>query len=151
MTIAVDFDGTLVTHRFPMIGLEAPGAVDYLKKFQEGPGNKIILYTMRGDNQYYNPVSKKCEKITPELRRIGCKSVLQEAIDWCTTRGIKLYAVNTNPSQYGWTSSKKVYANMYIDDTSCNSPMTIHPDSGEPVIDWTVVEQKINEYKYGGQ
>ena len=45
MVIAVDFDGTCVTHAFPKIG-EDIGAVPVLKRLVKA-GHKIILYTMR--------------------------------------------------------------------------------------------------------
>ena len=45
MIIAVDFDGTCVTHEFPEVGRDI-GAVPVLKELVE-KGHKIILYTMR--------------------------------------------------------------------------------------------------------
>ena len=35
MTIAVDFDGTIVEHRYPRIGEEIPFAVETLKLLQQ--------------------------------------------------------------------------------------------------------------------
>ena len=46
MVIAVDFDGTIVKHRFPAIGKEIPYAIKTLKLFQE-KGHKLILWTYR--------------------------------------------------------------------------------------------------------
>jgi len=34
MIIAVDFDGTIVTHEYPKIGREIPFAIDSLKRLQ---------------------------------------------------------------------------------------------------------------------
>lgn len=45
MIIAVDFDGTCVTHEFPEVGKDI-GAVPVLRELVE-KGHKIILYTMR--------------------------------------------------------------------------------------------------------
>ena len=45
MVIAVDFDGTCVTHEFPKVGKDI-GAVPGLKELGE-KGHKNILYTMR--------------------------------------------------------------------------------------------------------
>lgn len=45
MIIAVDFDGTCVTHEFPEVGKDI-GAVPVLKELVK-KGHKIILYTMR--------------------------------------------------------------------------------------------------------
>ena len=43
--IAVDFDGTVVTHAYPEIGDDA-GAVPVLKELTDN-GCRLILYTMR--------------------------------------------------------------------------------------------------------
>lgn len=45
MVIAVDFDGTCVTHEFPKIGKDI-GAIPVLRKLVEKE-HQIILYTMR--------------------------------------------------------------------------------------------------------
>mgnify|MGYP000718287032 CR=1 FL=1 len=46
MLIAVDFDGTIVEHRYPKIGKEIPFAIATLKKLQE-ERNRLILWTVR--------------------------------------------------------------------------------------------------------
>jgi len=48
MYICIDFDGTIVDHRFPEIGPPVPGAVEWMLRFQEA-GAKLILFTMRSD------------------------------------------------------------------------------------------------------
>lgn len=115
MIIAVDFDGTIVRHDFPRIGAEAPNAFKVLRKLQEG-GHKLILLTMR------------------------CGKELNDALVFCADRGVKFWAVNENPEQSGWTSSRKVYANLYIDDLALGAPMY------NGTVDWHAVEQML----YGG-
>lgn len=135
--IAVDFDGTVVTHCFPEVGEDAPHAVEVLKRLQDS-GWKIILNTMRGSKQYYNPLIGKLTKVKED----GLQSVLQDAIDWFEAKGIELYGVNKNPSQWSWTDSRKVYAQFYIDDMAIGAPMTKGPD-GKECIDWLQVEREI--------
>ena len=43
MTIAVDFDGTIVEHKYPEIGREIPGAIETLKRLA-ADGDKLILH-----------------------------------------------------------------------------------------------------------
>ena len=43
MIIAVDFDGTIVEHRYPAIGNEQPFAIETLKKLSE-EGHRLILW-----------------------------------------------------------------------------------------------------------
>mgnify|MGYP002276034063 CR=1 FL=1 len=44
MTIAVDFDGTIVEHRYPRIGREIPFATDTLKLLQQDQ-HRLILWS----------------------------------------------------------------------------------------------------------
>lgn len=99
MIIAVDFDGTCVKHRYPMVGEDVDGAVSVLKELVR-KGHKIILYTMRrGDT-------------------------LDDAISWFIDNDIELWGINRNPEQYGWFSSPKVFANLYIDDAALGIPLS---------------------------
>lgn len=93
MTIAVDFDGTLVTHEYPRIGKPIPFAIDTLKKLQQ-EGHQIILWSVREGH------------------------LLQEAVDYCAGRGFEFYAVNTNYPEEAPEDrpNRKVTADLYIDD-----------------------------------
>jgi hypothetical protein len=115
--ISVDFDGTVVFHRYPEIGNDIPGAVETLKKLV-AQGHRLILFTMRG------------------------KQELVDAVKWFTDREIPLYAVNTNPEQLSWTDSPKVYAKKYLDDAGIGCPL-IYPENinDRPYVDWI----KVNE------
>ena len=46
MYIAVDFDGTIVEHRYPKIGREIPFAIETLRRLRED-GHLLILWTVR--------------------------------------------------------------------------------------------------------
>ena len=96
MTIAVDFDGTIVEHRYPSIGKPKPFAVETLTQLMRD-GHRLILWTSREG------------------------ALLKEAVDWCEKQGIRFYAVNSNyPDQalvfQSDTKSTKVTADLYIDD-----------------------------------
>lgn len=112
MVIAVDFDGTCVTHEFPNIGKDI-GAVPILKELIK-KGHKLILYTMRSGD------------------------LLEEAVNWFAYNGIELYGVNKNPEQYKWTSSPKVFASIYIDDAALGVPLKLDEDRtiSRPYVDW---------------
>ena len=96
-TIAIDFDGTVVTHAYPEIGEDA-GAAPVLKELTDN-GCRLILYSMRHGK------------------------LLDRAVEWFRVRGIPLYAVNENPSQKRWTSSPKIHADLYIDDCNLGCPL----------------------------
>lgn len=93
LTIAVDFDGTIVENRFPEIGKPKLFAIETLKKLQE-EGHRIILWTYRH----------------------GPK--LEEAVEYCEDKGISFYAVNKSypEEEYDDTISRKILADIFIDD-----------------------------------
>jgi hypothetical protein len=116
MYIAVDFDGTCVTHEYPNIGKDI-GAVPVLKKLTDS-GHKIILNTMRSGDK------------------------LKEAMQWFTDNNIPLYGANENPTQKSWTESPKVFANLYIDDAALGCPLIFdHAVSSRPFVNWVMVEE----------
>ena len=94
MTIAVDFDGTIVEHRYPKIGEEIPFATETLKILAQ-ERHKLILWTVREGE------------------------LLEEAIEWCRQRGVFFYSVNKDypeeeKSHNGF--SRKLTADLFIDD-----------------------------------
>ena len=119
MIIAIDFDGTIVDHRYPDIGNEVPGAIKWIKAFQEA-GAKIFLWTMRSDGDSEG-------------------DVLTQAVEWCRDRGLEFWGVNENPGQ-NWSISKKQYAHVYIDDAAYGCPLRENVRmGGKPYVDWEVV------------
>ena len=116
MVIAVDFDGTCVTHEYPDVGKNI-GAEIVLKALTD-EGHDLILYTMRD-----HPADS------------GVQDPLQEAIDWFSQNDIPLFGVNENPTQKNWTTSPKPYANLYIDDAALGM-LTIVLSGGRPFVDW---------------
>jgi hypothetical protein len=124
MFICVDFDGTIVDHKYPEIGEPVPHALKWLKRFNQ-QGANLILFTMRSDGQKHGPV-------------------LTNALQYLKKNGIKLYAVNENPSQSSWTNSPKAYGNVYIDDSAVGCPL-IHPKGfNKPCVDWEKVGRYID-------
>lgn len=114
--VAVDFDGTCVTHAYPAIGKEVPGCVSTLKWLDE-MGVKIILHTMRS-GEY-----------------------LDKAVKWFMDRGIPLWGINCNPDQSKWTDSPKVYANLYVDDAAVGVPLTWERGVRRPFVNWDIVQR----------
>lgn len=108
MIIAVDFDGTIVEHKYPKIGKEIPFAVSTLKRLQDDR-HILILWSVREGR------------------------LLKEAVDWCHERGLDFYAVNSNhPEEYydgdgTPTAPRKLKADMFIDDRNLGGL----PDWGE--------------------
>ncbi len=93
MIIAVDFDGTIVEHKYPAIGKERTFAIETLKMLQ-AKGHLLILWTYR------------------------CGEELDEAVAFCSNRGLVFYSVNKSfPEEtYNEDISRKINADVFIDD-----------------------------------
>jgi hypothetical protein len=92
-TIAVDFDGTIVTDEYPKIGKPIIFAFETLKKLQE-QGHRLILWTYRYGK------------------------ALDEAVAFCEQNGLVFYAVNKSfpEEEFDPKYSRKINADLFIDD-----------------------------------
>jgi hydroxymethylpyrimidine pyrophosphatase-like HAD family hydrolase len=91
--IAIDFDGTIVEHKYPEIGKENLFAFQTLKELEKR-GAQLILWTFRTGKE------------------------LDDAVEFCRKNGIEFYAINKNyPEEIlNDTISRKIDADIYIDD-----------------------------------
>lgn len=95
MTIAVDFDGTIVEEAYPQIGKPIPFAIDVLKKLIYEDYHRVILWTVREG------------------------ALLEEAVQYCRQRGVEFYAVNKlHPDLPDEYCSRKIAVDIFIDDRS---------------------------------
>ncbi len=69
MKIAVDFDGTIVEHKYPQIGKEQLFAFETLKQLSKQK-HQLILWTYRAGRE------------------------LDEAVEYCRENGVEFFAVN---------------------------------------------------------
>ena len=115
MIIAVDFDGTIVEHKYPAIGKERPFATACLRQLMQD-GHKLILWSVREGE------------------------LLDEAVKWCEERGVRFYAVNADldedASNHQGTAnySRKIKAHVLIDDRNVGG-----------IVDWSVIYQLISK------
>jgi len=92
-TIAVDFDGTIVSNAYPGIGKPLLFAFQTLKKLQD-EGHTLILWTYRSGKK------------------------LDEAVEFCKKNGLTFYAVNKSYPEEVMSDdiSRKLNADLFIDD-----------------------------------
>ena len=138
MIIAVDFDGTCVTHTFPQLGKDI-GAIPILKKLVEN-GHQLILWTMRCDDQK--------DQILENGYRFYGGDFLSHAIAWFVMNKIPLFGIQRNPEQDIWTTSPKCYAQLYIDDAALGCPLKYDESiSDRPFADWVEIEKMLIQMK----
>jgi hypothetical protein len=113
--IAVDFDGTIVEHKYPAIGKEMLFAFATLKALQQ-KGHKLILWTIRTGQ------------------------MLDEAVSYCRQNGVEFYAVNKNypEEELDIKVSRKLNADVFIDDRNLGGFVgwsevwqMLHPEGGD--------------------
>lgn len=112
--IAVDFDGTCVSHDYPRIGHDI-GAVPVLRRLVAS-GASLVLWTMRSGKE------------------------LDDAVQWFLDNDIFLFGIQRNPEQDKWTTSPKAYASLYIDDAALGCPLVRPANGARPYVDWRAVE-----------
>lgn len=114
-TIAIDFDGTIVEHKYPAIGREMLFAFDTLKALQL-KGHRLILWTWRQGQE------------------------LEAAVAFCRRKGLDFFAVNENyPGEMAEGHySRKLSADIFIDDRNIGGfPgwnviwQMLHPEGGD--------------------
>ena len=93
LTLAIDFDGTIVEDAYPKIGKPNTFAFKTLKSLQQN-GHRLILWTYRYGK------------------------TLDEAVAFCKKNGIDFYAVNCSfPNEvFDPKKSRKINADLFIDD-----------------------------------
>ena len=111
--LAIDFDGTIVEDQFPGIGKMVPGAKEAINELY-AMGYEIIIWTSR-----------------THIRML-------EAVEWLAKNGIKYHRINesspANLRMYGNVDSRKIFADMYIDDRGLH-PLPPWPEIMETVRD----------------
>ena len=121
MIIAVDFDGTIVEHKYPEIGKEIPFAIATLKQLQ-AEHHIMILWTVREGK------------------------LLDDAVEYCRSRGLEFYAVNANHPDEAVEEKlscpcRKLRADLFIDDRNVG----YLPDWGAI---YEMVKRKISSSRY---
>ena len=94
MKIAVDFDGTIVEHKYPEIGKEILFAFETLRALQKQK-HQLILWTYRSGKE------------------------LEAAVEYCRRNGVEFYAVNSSYPEEEFDEdydSRKIDADIFIDD-----------------------------------
>ena len=115
MYIAIDFDSTICKQSYLSLGDPIPDALRVIKRLQDS-NYKLILWTVRSGH------------------------FLTEAVNYLVKNEIKLYAVNDNPMQKWYSTSKKVSADIYIDNNALGCPLIKIPNEVS-FVDWATVEK----------
>ena len=99
MTIAVDFDGTIVTHHYPYIGDLQPGAKEALQALKDA-GHTIVIWSCRSNRDRNSPYN---------MVESGLNPPYWEMVDFLNTNKIPYDVVDDG-------TCGKIHADLYIDD-----------------------------------
>lgn len=114
----LDFDGSMVVHNYPEIGEPVPNALELMREYTTKYNVGWILDTMRSDE------------------------LLNEAVEYITKNGIKLYGVGKHPTQHEWTNSDKAYGMLRWDDNSAGIPL-VFTKNNRPYLDWLAIDKQV--------
>ena len=108
--IAIDFDGTLTLdgNSYPLIGEPRLWLINKAKLWKS-QGHKLILWTCRTDVEPTDRANYSTGKY------------LTDAVNWCSNYGLTFDSVNANLTEAKYPNikqSRKVYADIYLDDKS---------------------------------
>ncbi|MDA3879580.1 MAG: hydrolase [Prolixibacteraceae bacterium] len=115
MKIAIDFDGTIVEHKYPEIGRVRPFAFQTLKMLQE-KGHLLILWSYRSGK------------------------TLDEAVEFCRRNELEFYAINSSypEEEFDSKKSRKIDCDCYIDDRNLGGILSwgeiyqmLHPEDSD--------------------
>lgn len=109
--LAVDFDGTIVENKFPFIGELLPNAKEVINRFVEDYGCDVIVWTCRTGKS------------------------LEETRSFLDKAGVKYSKINENSERVPFTTSNKIYADLYIDDKAIFSE-----------IDWLKIDSFVKNF-----
>lgn len=120
LKIAIDFDGTIVEHKYPEIGKEILFAFETIKALQKQK-HQLILWTFRSGKE------------------------LDEAVEYCRRNGVEFYAVNASYPEEEFDedfASRKIDADIFIDDRNIGGMLQwgeiyqlIHPEESPSLED----------------
>ena len=93
--VAIDFDGTIVEHKYPKIGDFIKDAKKYINKLYD-EGYYIIIWTCRAGHQ------------------------LIDMINFLDESGVKYHKINENADFdiIGFKPAPKIFAHYYVDDAN---------------------------------
>lgn len=122
--IQLDFDGTVVEHAYPEIGLPNPGAIEVILKLQK-KGHKIILNTMRANFK---------------------NGLLNEAILYLQNNGFtfldsEINKAKVEPVEWNMTSADSDV--IFIDDIAKDIPLTKAKNVNGYMVDWIELERQL--------
>ncbi|MFK8010276.1 MAG: hypothetical protein AB8H03_28235 [Saprospiraceae bacterium] len=130
MKIYLDFDGTVVEHQYPDIGIYNEGCFEVIKRLQQA-GHRIILNTYRANLK---------------------DGTLQAAIAYlnlsAAENGFKIIEAFENkklePHPWDWNYFKTNDL-IYIDDICKNIPLKPAIEAEYPIVDWEKLDKEFEE------
>ena len=125
LVIAVDFNGTCVTYCYPDGTGEDIGAVPVLKRLLDEGHSLVLMTGIEREGEFELPI---------------VKDRWDDMMKWVEDNGLTFVGINRNPLEN--YRSKKLTADIYIDDHCLGIPLKFEPEcNSRPFVDWDKVEQ----------
>lgn len=130
MKIYLDFDGTVVEHKYPNIGIYNEGCFDVIKKLQKA-GHRIILNSYRAN--------LKNGTLEAAIAYLNLGAVENDFIIIEEFEKVKI-----EPHPWDWNYFKTNDL-IYIDDICIRIPLKPAIDAKYPIVDWEKLDKEFEE------
>lgn len=141
MEIILDFDGTVVEHRYPKMGRCNFGCIEVIKKLQDA-GHKIILNTYRADCKD-GTLEEALKLLNEQYWMLLRDRSLRE--DFEMQPITEFYKEKVQPGVFDWETIKKENR-LYIDDIAYKMPLKKAVMTTGDMVDWDELDKQFKEH-----
>ena len=135
MIIYLDFDGTVVEHKYPIIGEPNPHCFAVLDKLIKA-GHKIIINTMRVEFQD-GTLEEAISYIQKELFKVD--PILSDNF------ALEHTSEKIHPPEWNWERHLQEQC-IYIDDICIGTPMRYNITRLGEMVDWITLDRQFKEF-----
>ncbi|MFK7771610.1 MAG: hypothetical protein AB8F94_05700 [Saprospiraceae bacterium] len=130
MKIYLDFDGTVVEHQYPNIGIYNEGCFEVIKKLQKA-GHHIILNTYRAN--------LKDGTLQVAMTYLNFWAIEE---DFIVIKEFEKIKIEPHPWDWNYFSANDL---IYIDDICKNIPLKPAIEAEYPIVDWEKLDQEFEK------
>jgi hypothetical protein len=137
MIIYLDFDGTVVEQRFPLIGKYNEGCFTVLKKLQDA-GHDIIINTYRAN--YSKSSLKQALKFLNNIK-VKSEDTFEKIEDINLNKIHQFNTLKLHPHWWNWNHFFEINC-IFIDDRSSGIPLKENSSKDGWIVDWKEINKQ---------
>lgn len=137
MIIYLDFDGTVVEHDYPRVGIVNKGVFEVISQLQER-GHEIVINTYRAQLEGEKGMEKIIQLVNSMAKKHNKKS------DYLVYPIEKIKSEKIHPIEWFENlKNSKERGYLFLDDQSRNSPLKRSRMVTNTMVDWDLVQEDL--------